>query len=160
MICMHNCTDCKRKWSITARDRGPQQVRRSRFGPTKLGIRTWHAARSRWHHPNIVVIVPSSSFEIASSLSLSFVGPTGLGQRAQRAVQFGRPRRASPSLNGSAKPQVHPCPGLPLSVLLCYHYYHTRCGLRRGVRCDMRSGRTTSLSRCSDLGVPPHHSWD
>ena len=47
MICLHNCTDCKRKWSITARDRGPQQVRRSRFGPTKPGIQTWHAARSR-----------------------------------------------------------------------------------------------------------------
>ena len=38
MICMHNCTDCKRTLSITARDRRPQQVRRSRFGPIKLGI--------------------------------------------------------------------------------------------------------------------------
>ena len=45
MICMHNCTDCKRKWSITARDRGPQQVRRSRFGPTKLCMQRVHVWR-------------------------------------------------------------------------------------------------------------------
>ena len=45
MICMHNCTDCKRKWSITARDRGPQQVRRSRFGPTKPGMQRVHVTR-------------------------------------------------------------------------------------------------------------------
>ena len=45
MICLHNCTDCKRKLSITARDRGPQQVRRSRFGPTKLCMQRVHVWR-------------------------------------------------------------------------------------------------------------------
>ena len=63
MICMHNCTDCKRKLSITARDRGPQHGRRSRFVRPNLasepgmqrvhvGITPTSSSSCRHHHSN------------------------------------------------------------------------------------------------------------
>ena len=59
--------------------------------------------------------MPSSSFEFASSWS--FVGPTGLGQRAQRAVQsadlgvqFGRPSAAVQF----GRPRQCQAPGAPM----------------------------------------------
>ena len=63
MICMHNCTDCKRKLSITARDRRPQHGRRSRFVRPNLasepgmqrvhvGITPTSSSSCRHHHSN------------------------------------------------------------------------------------------------------------
>ena len=135
---------------------------RSTVAAVGLSDQTWHlnlacsafTLASPQHRRHRAVII------IGDGVLVDGVG-LGFGASGRTNVSWSkcRQRKLEVPLSSLEAIAVLTCPGLPLSVLLCYHYYHTRCGLRRGVRCDMRSGRTTSLSRCSDLGVPPHLSW-
>ena len=174
MICMHNCTDCKRKLSITARDRGPQHGRRSRFVRPNLasepgmqrvhvGITPTSSSSCRHHHsnshlrcrslgpldwanarsgpcsladlgvpPHLLMGVPSPRCTHAQGYRYLFycviiririfvvvrwahwIGPT----RAAGGAVWPNSACLLAISNGSASSQVHPCPGLPLSLFI------------------------------------------
>ena len=170
MICMHNCTDCKRKLSITARDRGQQHGRRSRFVRPNLAS---EPGMQRVH----VGITPTSSSSCHHHHSKSHLrcrcrslGPLDWANARSGPCSLADLGVPPHLLMGVPSPRCTHAQGyrylfycviIRIRIFVVVRWAHwigptraaggavwpnSACLIARS------NGRTTSLSRCSDLG--------